>query len=125
GDVGRRVAPAQHRQAAHAGDRRPVPRRRELPELRRPRDPSRARAFRLLQEVSGLRRLMSGPGSTRAFVDLHVHTSASFDSLASPSAVVRAAASRGLTHLAITDHDTIEGALAAREYASRESLGVT
>lgn len=53
----------------------------------------------------------------RAFVDLHCHTSASFDSIADPASVVRAAASRGLTHLAITDHDTIEGALRARDAA--------
>jgi predicted metal-dependent phosphoesterase TrpH len=52
-----------------------------------------------------------------AFIDLHCHTSASFDSLASPRAVVAAAARRGLTHLAITDHDTIEGALEARAAA--------
>jgi len=58
-------------------------------------------------------------------VDLHVHTSASFDSLASPESQVRAAVSRGLTHLAITDHDTIEGALAARDYVSRETLDLT
>jgi predicted metal-dependent phosphoesterase TrpH len=53
----------------------------------------------------------------RAFVDFHCHTSASFDSLASPASVVRAAADRGLTHLAITDHDRIDGALAARTAA--------
>ncbi len=53
----------------------------------------------------------------RAFVDLHCHTSASFDSLAKPEAVVAAAARRGLTHLAITDHDRIEGALRARDAA--------
>jgi predicted metal-dependent phosphoesterase TrpH len=53
----------------------------------------------------------------RYFVDLHCHTSASFDCLASPASVVKAAASRGLTHLAITDHDRIEGALQAREAA--------
>jgi predicted metal-dependent phosphoesterase TrpH len=53
----------------------------------------------------------------RAFIDLHCHTSTSFDSLASPESVVRAAASRGLTHLAITDHDRIEGALRARDAA--------
>ena len=53
----------------------------------------------------------------KAFVDLHCHTSASFDSLAAPEAVVRAAASRGLTHLVITDHDRIEGALRARDAA--------
>jgi predicted metal-dependent phosphoesterase TrpH len=55
--------------------------------------------------------------ATRCFVDLHCHTSASFDSLSDPSAVVRAAARRGLTHLAITDHDRIDGALRAREAA--------
>ena len=54
---------------------------------------------------------------TGAFIDLHCHTSASFDSLASPRAVVNAAARRGLTHVAITDHDTIEGALEARDAA--------
>jgi predicted metal-dependent phosphoesterase TrpH len=61
----------------------------------------------------------------RSFVDLHVHTSASFDSLASPRSVVRAAATRGLTHLAITDHDRLEGALEAREAAAREAPGLT
>jgi predicted metal-dependent phosphoesterase TrpH len=53
----------------------------------------------------------------RAFIDLHCHTSASFDSVASPAAVVRAAARRGLTHLAVTDHDRIDGALRARDAA--------
>jgi predicted metal-dependent phosphoesterase TrpH len=66
-----------------------------------------------------------GSTSSRAFVDLHIHTSASFDSLASPESVVRAAMSRGLTHIAITDHDTIDGALAARDLVSRETLDLT
>jgi predicted metal-dependent phosphoesterase TrpH len=56
-------------------------------------------------------------GPDRAFIDLHCHTSASFDSLASIGAVVRAAAARGLTHLAVTDHDRIDGALMARDVA--------
>jgi predicted metal-dependent phosphoesterase TrpH len=59
----------------------------------------------------------------RAFVDLHCHTSASFDSLANPAAVARAAATRGITHLAITDHERIDGALAARD-AAPEGLTV-
>jgi len=54
---------------------------------------------------------------SRAFVDLHCHTRASFDCLSSPESVVHAAASRGLTHLAITDHETISGALEARDIA--------
>jgi predicted metal-dependent phosphoesterase TrpH len=65
------------------------------------------------------------PTSRRSFLDLHVHTSASFDSLAAPAAVVGAAASRGLTHLAITDHDRIDGALAAREIARRDAPGLS
>jgi predicted metal-dependent phosphoesterase TrpH len=54
---------------------------------------------------------------TRAFIDLHCHTSASFDCLARPADVVRAAAERGLTHLVISDHERIDGALAARDAA--------
>ncbi len=53
----------------------------------------------------------------RSLVDLHCHSSASFDSLSKPADVARVAAERGLTHLAITDHDRIDGALAARDAA--------
>ncbi|MEA2676462.1 MAG: hypothetical protein QOJ81_603 [Chloroflexota bacterium] len=53
----------------------------------------------------------------RSLADLHCHTSASFDSLSKPADVARVAAERGLTHLAITDHDRIDGALAARDAA--------
>jgi len=41
-------------------------------------------------------------------IDLHVHTTAS-DGTLSPSEVVSLAAQRGVTSLAITDHDTVEG----------------
>src|SRR6187397_1083820 len=54
---------------------------------------------------------------TRAFVDLHCHSKGSFDSLSAPKDIVRAAHARGLTHLAITDHDRIDVALEAREIA--------
>jgi predicted metal-dependent phosphoesterase TrpH len=60
---------------------------------------------------------MAQPGG-RSFADLHSHSRASFDSLASPASLVRTAAARGLTHLAITDHDRIEGAVEARERAA-------
>jgi predicted metal-dependent phosphoesterase TrpH len=56
-------------------------------------------------------------GRGRAFIDLHCHTRASFDSLASPAAVARVASERGLTHLAITDHERLDGALEARAAA--------
>jgi predicted metal-dependent phosphoesterase TrpH len=57
------------------------------------------------------------PLGPRAFIDLHCHTSASFDCLSDPRKVVRAAAARGLTHLVVTDHDRIDGALRARDAA--------
>ncbi len=52
-----------------------------------------------------------------SFADLHVHSSASFDSLSRPADLVRAAVQRGLTHLAVTDHERLEGALRARDLA--------
>jgi predicted metal-dependent phosphoesterase TrpH len=64
------------------------------------------------------------PGG-RSFADLHSHSRASFDSLASPASLVRTAAARGLTHLAITDHDRIDGALEARDRAATEAPEVT
>jgi predicted metal-dependent phosphoesterase TrpH len=57
-------------------------------------------------------------GGPRSFADLHTHSRASFDSLASPASLVRTAASHGLTHLAITDHDRIDGAIEARDRAA-------
>jgi predicted metal-dependent phosphoesterase TrpH len=54
-------------------------------------------------------------GAHKAFVDLHAHTSSSFDSLSDPVALTRAAASRGITHMAITDHDRVDGAQRARD----------
>jgi len=56
----------------------------------------------------------------RCFVDLHCHTRGSFDSISSPASVVRAAARRGITHLAITDHDRIDAAIEARDVAPPE-----
>ena len=49
-------------------------------------------------------------------VDLHVHTTASDGSLA-PSVVVRSAAMGGVTALAVTDHDSVDGIVEALEAA--------
>jgi predicted metal-dependent phosphoesterase TrpH len=64
-------------------------------------------------------------GGSRFFADLHTHSRASFDSLASPAALLRTAAARGLTHLAITDHDRIDAALEARSIAAQVAPDVT
>ena len=52
-------------------------------------------------------------------VDTHVHTRASADSLTPASEILFSAARHGLTGIAITDHDTLEGALTAVEVAER------
>jgi predicted metal-dependent phosphoesterase TrpH len=57
----------------------------------------------------------AAPG--RAFADLHCHSSASFDSLSRPERLIAKAQRIGLTHLAITDHERIDGALRARDLA--------
>jgi len=62
---------------------------------------------------------------SRFFADLHTHSRASFDSLASPASLVRTAAAHGLTHLAITDHDRIDGAIEGREVAAAIAPALT
>lgn len=48
-------------------------------------------------------------------IELHCHTSASFDSFAAPHKVVQRARAIGLGAIAVTDHDRIDGALRARD----------
>lgn len=49
-----------------------------------------------------------------ARLDLHCHTGASYDSKLDPVRLVELAREQGLTHVAITDHETMAGALAAQ-----------
>lgn len=55
--------------------------------------------------------------------DLHIHTTAS-DGVFAPAEVVRMALSRGLTRIAITDHDTVAGIAEAQEAAAGTGLEV-
>jgi predicted metal-dependent phosphoesterase TrpH len=54
-------------------------------------------------------------------IDLHTHSSASDGSL-SPGALVNEAAKRGLSALALTDHDTIGGLAEAEEAAGKAGI---
>lgn len=51
---------------------------------------------------------------TRLKTVIHVHTNYSYDGNAAPAEVVATAQAQGVHCLAVTDHDTIHGALAAR-----------
>lgn len=65
---------------------------------------------------------MTIPQDPQLCIDLHCHSTASDGALA-PDELVERAAGRGVTHLALTDHDTIEGLEAAR--AACDQHGVT
>ena len=54
-------------------------------------------------------------------VDLHMHSTASDGALA-PAALVALCKARGLTHMALTDHDTLAGVAEAAAAAEREGL---
>jgi 3',5'-nucleoside bisphosphate phosphatase len=61
------------------------------------------------------------PGEAASFVDLHVHSTAS-DGTRPPDDVVREAKRIGLSAIALTDHDTLDGIAAATETGA--ALGV-
>jgi predicted metal-dependent phosphoesterase TrpH len=50
-------------------------------------------------------------------VELHSHTEASGDCLMRPADIIRTCRQKGIDHLAVTDHNTIAGALAVRALA--------
>ncbi len=58
---------------------------------------------------------------TNGFVDLHCHSTAS-DGTYSPTEVIELAVSRGLSGLALTDHDTIGGVAEAEKAAKKAGL---
>ena len=54
-------------------------------------------------------------------VDLHLHSTAS-DGLTPPAGVVHAGVAAGVSALALTDHDTVEGIPAAQDAALRAGI---
>lgn len=54
------------------------------------------------------------PATQRVFVDFHIHTRFSRDSILSEEKFIRVALARGLTHVAVTNHNNVEGAVAVR-----------
>ncbi len=57
-----------------------------------------------------------------AFADFHVHTRYSRDSLLGEDRFIRLALERGLTHVAITNHNNVEGAVVVRDRVAAQGL---
>ena len=59
----------------------------------------------------------------RAFADFHIHTRFSRDSILTEETFIARAIERGLTHVAVTNHNNVEGAMAVRDKVAE--LGLT
>ncbi|MFW5825074.1 MAG: PHP domain-containing protein [Marinobacter sp.] len=64
---------------------------------------------------------MTIPQATGLCIDLHCHSTVS-DGALTPSELVARAAGQGVTHLALTDHDTLDGVAEARAAATAASI---
>jgi predicted metal-dependent phosphoesterase TrpH len=47
-------------------------------------------------------------------IDFHTHTFFSYDCVMQPAKILKTAAARGITHLVVNDHNTIQGGLACK-----------
>ncbi len=66
---------------------------------------------------------MTIPQGSTFCIDLHCHSTAS-DGTLSPQALVQRASEQGVSHLALTDHDTIAGLAEARDQARALGLSI-
>jgi len=68
------------------------------------------------------REATGSPPARRAFADFHIHTRFSRDSRLSEVDFIARAVERGLTHVAITNHNNVEGAIAVRDKVAEMGL---
>ena len=65
----------------------------------------------------------AGEPTKLVFADFHIHTRFSRDSILTEEKFIEKAVERGLTHVAITNHNNVEGAIAVRDKVAE--LGMT
>jgi predicted metal-dependent phosphoesterase TrpH len=83
-----------------------------------------ASATELRARLQEERRETTGKPPTRtAFVDFHIHTRFSRDSILTEERFIEKAIERGLTHVVVTNHNNVEGAIAVRDKVAE--LGLT
>lgn len=63
------------------------------------------------------------PATKKVFADFHIHTRFSRDSILPEKKFIEIAIERGLTHVAVTNHNNVEGAIAVRDKVAE--LGLT
>jgi predicted metal-dependent phosphoesterase TrpH len=69
-----------------------------------------------------LKERVGKPATKRAFADFHIHTRFSRDSILTEERFLRVAVERGLTHVAVTNHNNVEGAMVVRDKARELGL---
>jgi predicted metal-dependent phosphoesterase TrpH len=62
------------------------------------------------------------PPMRKAFADFHIHTRFSRDSILTEETFITKAIERGLTHVAVTNHNNVEGAIAVRDKVAQMGL---
>lgn len=82
-----------------------------------------AASARALRQTLHQRREATGaPTERRAFADFHCHTRFSRDSILREETFIRKAIERGLTHVCVTNHNNVEGAIAVRDKVTELGL---
>jgi predicted metal-dependent phosphoesterase TrpH len=76
----------------------------------------------LRAQLRGERETTGKPPTKRAFADFHIHTRFSRDSILTEEKFITSAIERGLTHVAVTNHNNIEGAIAVRDKVAEMGL---
>ncbi len=69
----------------------------------------------LRTRLTAAREATGDPTTRKVFADFHIHTRFSRDSILPEEKFIRIAIERGLTHVAVTNHNNVEGAVAVRE----------
>jgi hypothetical protein len=62
------------------------------------------------------------PPTKKAFADFHIHTRFSRDSILTEETFIARAIERGLTHVCVTNHNNVEGAVAVRDKVAELGL---
>ena len=82
-----------------------------------------ASATELRTALTEEREATGRPPTRKAFADFHIHTRFSRDSILTEETFIRKAIERGLTHVAVTNHNNVEGAIAVRDKVAELGVG--